>query len=85
MPPTSEQKQRIVNTYNGKNLKLLVGELNLTEHYIKKVARENGLIKKRRPLVPFNEQLVQIKVSVKRKNVNQALQEINPVIQKYRS
>lgn len=77
-------KEKIISNYSRGNLKPLMIETGLSEHYVKDIARKAGLIKKRRPLVEFNEQLVQFRVSVRRKHLNMVQKEIDKFILKYR-
>lgn len=81
---TDQKIEEIKTRYNGRNLKVLMADLQLTEHYVKKIARESGVILKRRPLKPFKEQLAQYHFSVKRKHLKEAIAEILPIIEKYR-
>ena len=85
LPKVSQKnKQYITDNYGKLSVKEIMENTGQSEHQVRLIAREAGIIKKRRPLVDFSEQLVQVTVSVKRKHAVMAEKDLKQYAAKYR-
>lgn len=74
----------VVQNYGKIPIKQLAKDSLLSEHYVRKIARGAGLVKRGSPKKVFSEQLVPFTVSVKRKYLRQAEAEVSQIINKYK-
>ena len=86
LPKISDKNEKYILGNYGKSLLTdIMIDTGLTEHQVRSVARKAGLIKKRRPLVDFNDQMIQIPVPVQRRYAKQATIDLKKYSEKYRA
>lgn len=84
MTITKDAEKLIIRNYYKIPIKTLVTSLNISEHYIKKVARDNGIVKKRKQLVLYEDQKIMVYSHVKRKYAREAQSIVDETLLKFR-